>query len=114
MIFRAEWVHDLIKVGAVWDCRPVYRRNGQAMAYKVGAIHPVQPGRFRPHVCHARIESMTPTSVGELRARADETWELPAAWADDLEVQVMVLRFVGRRECCAPFVLKGGDVGADA
>jgi hypothetical protein len=100
MIFKREWATELIATGGALDARPLYRRNGQAIRYEVGQSHAIQPGRFQPHVCHARIAEMEPATAGELRAREDQEWELPAEWADGLEVCVMRLELEGRRSCC--------------
>lgn len=101
VIFKREWVPDFLATGEALDCRPLYRRNGQAMRYEVGQVHAIQPGRFQPHVAHARIVSMEPATAGELRAREDQAWEIPDDWGDGLEVYVMRLKLEGRRACCA-------------
>lgn len=94
MIFKREWVRDLIRTGRALDCRPLQHRDGKDMQYKVGGTYPVQPGRFQPHVCHVVVESMEPTVVGALRAEG--TWELPESWSDDLAVGVMELRLLSK------------------
>ena len=102
MILKRDWVADLIRTGEAWDCRPVFRRNGQPMGYKLDGVYPVQPGRFQPHVVHVRIIDMEPTTPGTLRLLEEEGWQLPDDWPDDMPVQVMLLRVEPRRDCCAP------------
>ena len=90
MICRAEEAYELMDGRAEWTARPIFRRNGQPMGYRVGGVYAVQPGRFQPHIGHIEIMNLEPSTAGALRA-TDE-WELPDAWADNLELAVMRVR----------------------
>lgn len=111
MIFKREWVADLIRTKRARDARPVVHRDGKAMRYKVGGRYAVQPGRFKPHVCHVVVESMEERPTASLRAEGG--WELPDDWADDLIVAVMELRLDGvAKWCCAKPTLSPRELAA--
>jgi hypothetical protein len=69
--------------------RPVYRRNGSEMQYRVGGVYPIQPGRFQPHVLHVEVWSMAVFTVGALRQNAPGLYELPDDWPDSMVVAVL-------------------------
>lgn len=68
--------------------RPLFRRNGQPIAYRRGQFVSIQRGRFAKHIFHMRILDMREATVGELRAQKGE-WDLPSDWSDGMPVVVM-------------------------
>lgn len=87
MIFQAEDAYALVEGRQSLTCRPVFRRNGLPIGYRVGGIYPVQPGRYQAHVGHIEVLEMSTSSAGELRLTDD--WNLPSDWVDELPLAVM-------------------------
>ncbi len=88
--------------------RPLYRRNGQAIAYREGAVHPIQPGRFQAHVCHVRLEAIRVSTVEALEEEL-RTWELPGDWPGGMLVAVIR---IGKPTLECPTCIQGGLQGA--
>ena len=89
-------------------CRPLFRRDGRPVAYRVGQTVPIQPGRFKPHAFHAVITEMRPTTIGALRAGEGSgvDWQMPDEWADAMEGFDMHL--VVRRQRCRACTMRAG------
>ena len=87
MIFPARIVEQILAGETADVCRPAVRPNGRTIAYHVGGVYPLQPGRFAPHVGHIRVETLEVMPLGVLRAEDD--WDVPASWDDGFLVAVM-------------------------
>lgn len=100
MIFTAVQASQLQHDGEMLICRPLFRRDGRPIAYRVGQTVPIQPGRFQTHTFHAVIAEMRPTTVGALRAGEGSgvDWKMPDEWGDGMEVFDM--RLVVHRSRC--------------
>jgi hypothetical protein len=90
MIFPARIVEQILAGETAEVCRPAVRPNGRMMAYHVGGVYPLQPGRFAPHVGHIRIETLEIMPLGALKAHGE--WDVPEAWDDGLLLAVMKVK----------------------
>jgi len=84
MIFGADIARAVLGGEVEATCRPLLHRNGHGLAYRVGGLYPVQPGRFQAHIGHVRVTRMEMTTTDALRA--DPSWDVPDSYSGPLAV----------------------------
>ena len=122
MIFKPVLVDQVRRGHKTVTRRRITHRNGHALRYVAGKEYALQPGRGQPHVGHLLVTAtreeplaamtvddaaaegfMRYPGVGDLLAFWDYWGALHGDYYTTEIVAVIEFRYVGRRECCAPF-----------
>jgi hypothetical protein len=98
VIFTAAMARAVLAGEVEATCRPPMHRNGHALAYRVGGVYPVQPGRFQAHIGHVLVRDIEYVSTESLRA--DLSWDVPESYSGLLAV--LYLEPAERCPRCAP------------